>query len=108
MTSGSYLHGPGRGEAMFWFAYTTPVRIDTIRLWAEEDGTRRSPATLDVPVDVAWTGERSSVVRARPEWVEGMRAEGERRARAEYEAYMSRPTPWWQTVLFFALIWSIP
>ena len=32
----------------------------------------------------------------------------ERRVREASAASMNRPAPWWQTALFFALIWSVP
>ena len=108
MTSGAPLHQAGTGDAMFWFAYTTPARVDRIRVWAEDERTRQRLAQSEISVDLTWTGQRTEAVRRPPEWVERFKAEQERRAREDAAAYRDRPTSWLEVGVFFAAMWSIP
>jgi len=108
MTSGAPLHQAGTGDEMFWFAYTTPARVDRIRVWAEDERTRQRLAQSEISVDLTWTGQRTEAVRRPPEWVERFKAEQERRAKEDATAYMNRPTSWLEIGVFFAAVWSIP
>jgi hypothetical protein len=108
MTSGSMRHEAGTGEALFWFAYTTPARVDLIVMTAHDAKTNKAIGQAVISVDLTWTGAPVDTPRPRPEWVARMQAEQDRRVREESDAYRNRPTPWWETVLFFGMIWSVP
>jgi hypothetical protein len=108
MTSGSPRYEPGTGEALFWFSYTTPARVDRVVVWAEDEKTRQPVAKTEIGVDLEWTGQKSATRRRQADWVTHMLAEQNRRSREEIREHMDRPTPWWETMLFFAAIWSIP
>jgi hypothetical protein len=108
ITGGSPRYESGRGEALFWFAFTTPARADTILMWAEDERTRQSLARAELSVDLTWTGRAGAASRPRPAWVDRLQAERDRRSKEELDAHMNRPTPWWETLLFFAAVWSIP
>lgn len=108
MTGGSPRYEAGRGEAMFWFAFTRAQKVGQVVVWAEEDGSRKPIAQADYAVDLTWTGQKGGAQRPRAEWVTRMQAEADRRVEAEFKAHMDRPTPWWQVVLFQAVMASIP
>ena len=108
MTSGAPLHQTGTGDAMFWFAYTTPARVDRIRVWAEDERTRQRLAQSEISVDLTWTGQRPEAVRRPPEWVERFKAEQERRAKEDATAYMNRPTSWLEILFPLGLIFTCP
>ena len=108
MTGVSMRHAAGTGEAFFWFAYTTPARVDMIVMTAHDANTNKATGQAAISVDLTWTGAPTAAPRPLPEWVTRMRAEQNRQIRESTEAYMNRPTPWWETVLFFAMIWSVP
>ncbi len=108
MTGGSPVYGAGDGDAMFWFAFTTPAQVDRIVIYAEDERTRAALAQVDLPVELTWTGEKSARARPRAAWVGGMQAELDARAKVERAAYRNRPTPWWETALFLAASWSVP
>jgi hypothetical protein len=107
MTSGSPRYEPGQGEALFWFAWTRPQRVSHIMVWAEEE-QGKAIARADFPVELTSTGQRTTSQRARPEWVTLMLAERDRRTREEFQERMNRPAPWWESVLFTLVMWSIP
>jgi hypothetical protein len=104
-TSGSAVHPPGVGEAMFWFAFTTPAQVDrlVLRAYPARGATPLTEAAIDV--ELLWTGEQMPAPVPAP-WVQQMDAEEARRQKEAYQAYMSQPTPPWQVALFFALAWS--
>ena len=104
-TSGSPVYPPGTGEGMFWFPYTEVAQVDRIVLTAYTARSQTTLAEAALDVELRWTGEKT-VPPASADWVRRMDAEAERRHRDEYKAYMNRPTPAWQGVLFFALVWS--
>jgi hypothetical protein len=108
MTGGSPRYEPGSGDTMFWFAYTDPAKVDRIVIWAEDEQGSKSLAQAELAIDLTWTGRKPGAVRARPEWVGRIKAEHDRRAKQDLDAYMNRPTPWLETALFFAAAWSIP
>lgn len=108
MTSGSMRNEPGEGEAFFWFAYTTPARVDVIAMTAHDAQTNKPLAQTAISVDLTWTGEQPAATRPRPEWVVRMQAEQDRRVKAATEGYMNRPVSLWATAFFFALVWSVP
>jgi hypothetical protein len=104
-TSGSPLYPPGAGEGMFWFAYTEAAEVDRIVLTAYPARGQTTLAEAALDVELRWTGEKT-VPPAPADWVRRMDVEAERRHKEAYEAYMNRPTPAWQGMLFFALMWS--
>ena len=108
MTSGSMRHEAGAGEAFFWFAYTDPAHVDRIVMTAHDAKTNQAIAQTAISVDLTWTGAPVGTARPRPEWVVRMQAEQDRRVKEQSLAYMNRPVPWWESVLFFAVIWSVP
>lgn len=108
MTGGSPRYDAGKGEAMFWFAFTRPQRVDHIVVWAAEEGTEKPLVQADYKVDLTATGQKAAAQRARPEWVTRMRAEADRRVKAEFEARMNEPTPWWWVIIFQAIAASVP
>jgi hypothetical protein len=108
ITSGSPLYQPGTGEAFFWLAYTTPQHVDTIEITATDDRRAKTMAQTSLPVDLTWTGVRSSTPRVPAEWVTRMQAEETRREKAAYAAYMNRPGDWWTSFISFAAVWSVP
>ncbi len=108
MTSGSVRHEAGAGEAFFWFAYTTPARVDLVVMTAHDAATNQAIAQAAISVDLTWTGAPVGAARPRPDWVVRMQAEQDRRVKEQSDAYMNRPTPWWATLLFFGLMWSAP
>ena len=108
MTSGSLRHGPGKGEALYWIAYTKPASVDRIIVRAEDDKTQKPFAQTEIAVNLTWTGQKVTVRHPKPDWVLRLQAESERIIREEARAYSNRPIPWWETLLFMAAGWSIP
>jgi len=108
MTSGSPRYEPGTGEALFWFAFTTPARVDTIVVRAEDEKARVTAAQDDLSVNVTWTGQKPVARREKAAWVARLQADRDHRHREEAQAYANRPRPWWEPVLFMAAAWSIP
>ena len=108
MTSGSMRHQAGAGEAFFWFAYTTPARVDLVVMTAHDATTNKAIAQTAISVDLTWTGASVGATRPRPDWVVRMQAEQDRQVKEQSDAYMNRPTPWWATLFFFGLMWSVP
>lgn len=109
ISSGSPRYEPGTGEAYVWLAHTEAAQVDKVVVTAEDDVTRNPLAQTELAVDLAWTGiKQPEAPRARAGWVERLRAENERRSKAESAAYMNRPVPWWEGVLSFAAIWAGP
>ena len=108
MTSGSPRYDPGTGEALFWFAFTKPARVDHITVWAEDEQAHVPVAQADVKVSLTWTGQQPAARRQKAAWVARLQAERDRRHREEAQAYANRPIPWWEPVLFMAAGWSIP
>jgi len=109
ISSGSPRYEPGTGEAYVWLAFTEAARVDKVVVTAEDDVTRKPLAQTEVVVELTWTGiKQPEAPRARASWVERLRAENERRSKAESAAYMNRPVPWWEGVLFFVAIWAGP
>ncbi|MGH7233617.1 MAG: hypothetical protein ACREJU_19985 [Nitrospiraceae bacterium] len=109
ISSGSPRYEPGTEEAYVWLAYTEAARVDKILVTAEDDATRKPLAQTELPVDLTWTGIKQPMAsRPYADWVERMRAENERRSKAETVAYMNRPAPWWEGGLSLALIWAGP
>jgi hypothetical protein len=105
INGGSPLYEPGNGETDVWVAYTEPARVDKIVVRAEDKGTRVAQAEL--PVELTWTGIKQPNSRLPASWVERFRVENERRHKAEYTAYMNRPTSWWEHLVFL-LPWAVP
>jgi hypothetical protein len=108
MTSGSLRHGPGKGEALFWIAYTKPAFVDRIIVRAEDDRTQKPIAQSEFPVNLVWTGQQRAVRRQKADWVVRIQAENDRIMKEEAREYASRPRPWWEPVLFFAATWAVP
>jgi hypothetical protein len=106
--SGSPRYGPGPGEAMFWIAYTEPARVDRIVVRAVDDKTQQPIAQAEIAVDLAWTGQKTAARRRKPEWAARLQAERDRLQKEAMREYASRPSPWWESVLFMAAMWSIP
>lgn len=104
-TSGSPVYPPGSGEGMFWFAYTEPAQVGRIVLTAYPANVQTTLAEAVLDVDLRWAGAQTASPPP-AEWVRRMDAVAERRHREQYEAYMNRPPPVWQSALFFALVWS--
>jgi len=105
ITGGSPLYEPGSGETDVWVAYTDPARVDRIVVRAEDKGTRVTQTEL--PVELTWTGIKPLTPRHPAAWVERFRVENERRYKADYTAYMNRPVPWWEHLIFL-LPWAVP
>jgi hypothetical protein len=108
MTSGSMRHEAGAGEVFFWFAYTTPARVDLIVMTAHDAATNKAIAQTAIAVDLRWTGAPVGSARPRPDWVVRMQVEQDHRVKEQSDAYVNRSTPWWATLLFFGLMWSAP
>lgn len=108
MTSGSLRHGPGRGEALYWIAYTKPARVDHIIVQAQDDRTQKPVAQTEIAVNLFWTGQQPAVRRQKADWVVRIQAENDRIMREEAREYASRPRPWWEPVLFLAASWAVP
>lgn len=108
MNSGSPRYEAGKGEAMFWIAYTRPARVDRIVVTAEDDKTGKPVAQVDGSVDLTWTGQPVVNARPKPDWVTRLQADRDRRHSAEMKEYAERPTPWWTTLLVYAAVWSVP
>ena len=109
ISSGSPRYEPGTGEAYVWLAYTDAARVDKVGITVEDEITHEPLAAGEIPVDLTWTGiKQPAAPRPHPDWVERLRAENERRSKAEMAAYRNRPTPWWEEALFFAVAWSVP
>jgi len=108
MTSGSLRYGPGRGEALFWIAYTKPAQVDRIVVRAEDDKTQKPIVQLEIAVNLAWTGQQQAARRQKADWAVRLLAEQDRIQREEAREYASRPRPWWEAVLFFAATWAVP
>lgn len=108
MTSGSPLYTAGTGEAFFWLAYTSPQHVDTIEITASDDRTGSMIAQTSIPVNITWTGVRSDTSRVPADWVTRMRADESRREKAAFAANMNRPAPFWGSLIFFLVMWSIP
>ena len=104
-TSGSPVYSPGAGEGMFWFAYTETAQVDRIVLTAYPARGQTTLAEAVLAVELRWTGEKTEPPTP-ANWVQRMDTEAERRHKEAYAPYMNRPTPAWQEMLFFALIWS--
>lgn len=107
-TSGAWRNPPGRGETMFWIAYTDPAQVDKIVVRAEDDSGRQVLAQVEFPVQLAWTGKRPATKRPRAAWVSQMTAELDLRSKQEMQAYQNRPTAWLGSVLVMILMWSVP
>jgi len=108
ITSGSPLYDAGSGEVFFWVAYTTFQHIDTIEVTATDNRTGTTIAQTSLPVDVTWTGVRSTSGRVPTEWVQLARAKENAREKAAYAAYMNRPIKWWTSAVFLVVMCSIP
>lgn len=107
-TSGSLRHGAGRGEALFWIAYTKPAYVDRIVVRAEDDRTQKPVAQAEIAVNLVWTGQQPAARRQKAEWVVRLLAEQDRIMKEEAREFANRPRPWWEPVLFLAAGWSIP
>jgi hypothetical protein len=107
MTSGAALHAAGTGEALFWFAFTSPARVDTIVIRAE-DAHRVMAASLDIPVDLTWTGVRADLPRTRAEWVTRMQDEETRRLRAEAQTRPNGASGLAEIALALVLMSGVP
>jgi hypothetical protein len=108
ITSPSPRQEPGAGEAYFWLAYSEPARVDRIVVRAEDERTGQPLAESELAVDLTFTGQKPAQARTPAEWAQRMQADADRRVQAEFDAYANRPTPAWQTLLFFAATWSVP
>lgn len=108
ITSGSPLYAAGTGEAFFWLAYTRAQHVDMLEITATDDRTGSTVAQMSVPVDLTWTGVQSTTHRAPADWVTRMQAEESRREKAAFAAHMNPPIPWGTSLIFFAVMWSIP
>jgi hypothetical protein len=107
MTSGAALQAPGTGEALFWFAYTSPARVDRIVIKAE-DSRGRTVATREAPVDLTWIGAREGAPRARAEWATRMQDEQNRRLRAQADAAANGPAGWLGLLLAMTVMGGVP
>lgn len=107
-TSGSLRHGPGRGEALYWIAYTKPAQVDRIVVQAEDDRTQKPIVQLEIAVNLVWTGQQQAARRKKADWVVRIQAENDRIMREEAREFANRPRPWWESILFMAAGWSIP
>jgi hypothetical protein len=108
MNGGSPLHAAGAGEALFWIAYTKPARVDRLVVYAQDEKWQGRFAELELPVALAWTGEKPATAQALPDWVLRLRAEREARDKLESQARMNAPASWGWTAAFFVMGWSIP
>jgi len=108
MTSGSMRHEAGAGEAFFWFAYTTPARVDRIVMTAYDAATNKPIAETALSVDLTWTGAPVAAPRPRAEWVRRMQTEQNRRISEQSAAYRNQPMSWGATLLVFGMMWSVP
>jgi hypothetical protein len=107
MTSGAALHAAGTGEALFWFAFTSPAHVDAIVIRAE-DTRGATVASLDVPVDLTWTGVRADPLRARAAWVTRMQEEETRRIRDDVRAAPNGPDGQAGMALGLVLMCGVP
>jgi 4-amino-4-deoxy-L-arabinose transferase-like glycosyltransferase len=108
MTGGSPRYEPGKGEAMFWFAFTRQQKVDRVVVLLAEDRTGKPIAQAEYPVDLTWTGQKAGSERPRAEWVTRLRAEADSRIKAEFKAQTDEPAPWWWVFLFQAIVVSVP
>lgn len=106
-SSGSPVSAAGSGEALYWIAYTKPARVDRLVIYATDESWAKRLATLEVPVQLAWTGEKAAPVTP-PEWVSRLQAARDAQQRLEAAARAREPVnPAWGFAFFLAG-WSIP
>ena len=108
MSSGAMPHDPGSGEAIYWVAFTDARKVDSIVIKAEDVSGRKTFSKLTVPMDLSWTDSANSTVLARPEWVDRMEADQNRRIEAQSKAYADRRPNLFEDSIFFAAALSVP
>jgi hypothetical protein len=108
INGGSPRYEPGLGDALCWFAYTEPARIDTVIVTAVDEETGAVVATTERSVGVTWTGRRNSRPRARAAWVERLQAAQDARARAPREAAANEPDSPLESFWLAGIMWSVP
>lgn len=107
INGGSPRYDAGTGEALFWFAYTSPASVDRIVVRAVDDETGEVLAQTERPVRLEWTG-RAGTRRARPAWVERLQAEQSRRIGGQMRAAADREESAGERLFFDALMWGAP
>ena len=106
INGGEAHRAAGQGEVLLWVTYYDAQRIDAVTVTART-ATGAVAAQASLPLALAWSGQP---VQARPraEWVERMKAEGERQAKAANEAAMNSPLMQMMGVVVMGMIFTIP
>jgi len=108
MSGGAPVNAAGSGETLYWISYTKPARVDRLVVYAQDEKWRGRLARLELPVQLAWTGEKSAAPQALPDWVQRMSTEREARDKLASEARINAPVGWGWTLAVSAMGWSIP
>ncbi|MGH7148762.1 MAG: hypothetical protein ACREIJ_12805 [Nitrospiraceae bacterium] len=90
LSSGAPTCGPATGDALIWFAYTDPARVDQIVITTEDERGQALPLRAELSVDLTWTGQKPAAARQRADWVAQLQREQDRRMKAEMDAYQAR------------------
>jgi hypothetical protein len=106
MNGGEPHRGPGQGEVLMWFAYHEAQQIDAITVTART-ASGKIIAEATSAVALTWTGQPTPWP-APAAWVQQLRAESEREAKARNQAMMNSPLM--QIVDAFAMVvmWTVP
>jgi hypothetical protein len=72
MTNPAPLSAPPRGEAIVWLASDQPATADEIRVSAEDQATGKVIAQAVLPVQLDWSGMRSTTPRQVADWARTM------------------------------------
>lgn len=106
MTGGEPHRGPGQGEILLWFAYHEAQQIDAVAVTAKT-ASGKVVADATVPVALGWTGQPTSWP-APAAWVQRLRAEGEQRAKADYDTMMNSPLMQVMDIVVMVMMLTVP
>ena len=96
----------GHGEILLWFTYTTPQRIDAVTVIARS-ATGKFLTQTNWPIELTWSS-RPAAPRPRADWVQRLKAEGEKRAKMQSEALYNSPMMGAMDAVAKAIILLVP
>jgi hypothetical protein len=106
MNGGEPHRGPGQGEVLMWFAYYEAQQIDAVTVTAVT-ASGKVLAETSLPVALSWTGQPEAWP-APAAWVQQLRAENEREAKASNQAVMNSPLMLIMDVVAMVAMWTVP
>jgi hypothetical protein len=106
ITSSTPPYDAGRGEALAWISFTSPIRIDELRVTAFDMEWQELGAQTAALV-VTWEGEASTEPRAPAEWVGPMLKRHRQVFDQAFDPQPEKPAPLFD-IFFLISIMAIP